>query len=152
MEKKKRQEQAKSNVLSNNRPIGTTLPVATSLLKPEAYNAREIKARMNSKQGIEKRKYYQDRHGTQELPPLKPGDHVRVTPEPGSKEWSAAMLVGHHTSPRSYVVAVGHRRIRRNRVAIMRTDSLKSHTELQKSQADSVHHPEPAPPCIEAHY
>ena len=40
-----------------------------------------IKARM--KHGKDKQKYYHDRQGTKELPPLRSGDHVRVKPEPG---------------------------------------------------------------------
>ena len=87
------------------------------------------------KYGKEKLKYYHDRRGTKELPPLKPGDFVRVKPETGSKEWKAATVVQQHTSPRSYVVDVEGRRIKRNRVAL-RTDSPKSHSGYQSCHAN----------------
>ncbi|KAL9964615.1 hypothetical protein ACROYT_G028278 [Oculina patagonica] len=91
--------------------------------------------------GKEQQKYFYDRHGTKDLPPLKPGDPVKVKPEPGSKEWRAATVVQKHALPRLYVVDVGGRRIRRNRVA-RRIDSAKSHAEYQKCHPNSVQQPE----------
>jgi len=64
--------------------LRTTLPIARGLLEPETHSIQKIKARM--KHGKDKQKYYRDRQGTKELPPLRSGDHVRVNPEPGSKE------------------------------------------------------------------
>ena len=107
------------------RRLRTTLPIARSLLKFEAYNRNEVKRRM--KNCKEKPKYYHDRHGVKKLPTLQPGDHVTIKPEPGSKEWRAATVVQHHTSPRPYIVDTGDRRLRHNRVAL-RTDTPKSHT------------------------
>ena len=49
---------------------------------------------------------------TGELPSLKPGDHVRVKPEHGSKEWKAVTIVQSHASTWSYVVDTGGRRNR----------------------------------------
>ena len=63
--------------------LRTTLPMATGLLKPETYNAQEIKR--SFQKAKDKQKYHYDCHGTRELPPLKPGDHVRVKLEHGSK-------------------------------------------------------------------
>ena len=110
--------------LSMGRRLRTTLPIARGLLEPETHSTQKIKARM--KHGKDKQKYYHDRQGTKELPPLRSGDHVRVKPEPGSKEWRAVTVVQKHALPRSYVVEVGGQRIRRNRVAL-RNDSTKSH-------------------------
>ena len=110
--------------LCMERRLRTTLPIVQDLLKPEAYNSREIKRRM--KDAKQRQKYYYDRRGTKEQPCLKPGDHVRVKPNPGSREWRAATVVQGHTSPRSYVVDTGGQRIRRNRVAL-RTDTEKSY-------------------------
>ena len=76
--------------------------MATGLLKPEIYNAQEIKR--SFQKAKDKQKYHYDRHGTRELPPLKPGDHVRVKPEHGSKEWKAATVVQSHASLWSYEV------------------------------------------------
>ena len=132
--------------LSMGRRLRTTLPIARGLLEPETYNIKEVKARM--KHGKEQQKHFYDRQGTKDLPPLKPGDPVRVKPEPGSKEWRAATVVQKHALPRSYVVDVGGRRIRRNRVAL-RIDSAKSHAEYQKCHPNSVQQPEPCSgnPC-----
>ena len=88
---------------------GITLPIACGLLELEAHNIKEIRARM--KYGKDKLKYYHDRRGTKELPPLWPGDFVRMKPETGSKEWKAAKVVQQHASPRSYILDVGGRRI-----------------------------------------
>ena len=128
--------------LSMGRRPRTTLPIARGLLEPEAYNRQEIRARM--KHSKERQKYYYDLQSTKELPPLRPGNHVRVKPEPGSKVWRAATVVEEHTSPKSYVVDIGGRRIRRNRVAL-RTDSSKSHMGFQKCYTDTILQPEPDP-------
>ena len=49
-----------------------------------------------------------------------------------------------HASPRSYVVDVGGRRIRRNRAAL-RTDTSRSHAGFWKRHANSIPEPEPDP-------
>ena len=98
--------------------------MAAGLLKPETYNAQEIKT--SFQKAKDKQRYHYDRHDTRELLPLKPGNHERVKPEHGSKEWKAATVVQSHASPRSYVLDTGGRRIRRNRVAL-RTDRPESH-------------------------
>ena len=67
--------------LTMGRTLRATLPIARGLLEPEAWNIQDIKARM--KYSKEQQKYYFDRHCTKELLPLRPGDHVRVKPEPG---------------------------------------------------------------------
>ena len=92
-------------------------------------------AMLASIHGKEKLKYNHDRRSTKELPPLKPGDFVRVKPETGLKEWKVATVMQQHTSPRYYIVDVGGRRIRRNRVAL-RTDSPKSHAGYQSCHAN----------------
>ena len=133
--------------LCMGRRLRTMLPIARGLLKPEAYNTREIKRRM--KEGKQKQKLYHDRHSTKELPPLKPGDHVRVKPEPGAKKWKAATVVRRHTTPRSYVVDTGDQRIRRNRVAL-RTDTPSSYTGYQKRHTNTGQQPEPDTPSTHA--
>ena len=69
--------------LCMGRRLRTTLPMASGLLKPETYNAQEIKR--SFQKAKDKQKYYHDRYGTRELPPLKPGDHVRVKPNRGQR-------------------------------------------------------------------
>ncbi|KAL9983139.1 hypothetical protein ACROYT_G005271 [Oculina patagonica] len=83
--------------LSMGRWLRTTLPIARGLLEPETYNIKEVKARMNNAK--EQQKYVYDRQGTKDLPPLKPGDPIRVKPEPWSKEWRAATAVQKHALP-----------------------------------------------------
>ncbi|CAB4027030.1 Hypothetical predicted protein, partial [Paramuricea clavata] len=80
----------------------------------------------------EKQTYYHNRHGTKELSPLKPGELVRIRPEPGSKLWRQATVVDHHSSPRSYIVDTGQRKLRRNRVAL-RLDSGRSAVEVAEN-------------------
>ena len=96
------------------------------------------------KYSVEQQKYYYDHQCTNELLPLRPGDHVRVKPEPGSKEWRAATVVQQHASPRSYAVDVGGRRNRRNRVAL-RTDTSRPHAGFWKRLANSILELEPDP-------
>ena len=85
------------------------------------------------------------------MPPLKPGDFVRVKPEMGSKEWKAATVVQQHTSPRSYIVDVGGRRIRRNRV-VLKTDSPKLHAGYQSCHANIEEaETDPEKPCVVPH-
>ena len=81
----------------------TTLLIVQELLKPEAYNSREIKRRM--KDAKQRQMHYYDQRGTKEQPCLKPGDHVRVRPDPGSRQWRAArpyittVLCSRHRGP-----------------------------------------------------
>ena len=126
--------------LCMGRRLRTTLPMASGLLKPETYNGQEIKR--SFQKAKDKQKYYHDRHGTRELPPIKPGDHVIVKPEQGSKEWKAATVLQSHASPRSYLVDTGSRRIRRNRVAL-RADRPESHAGYQRRNAITLQQPEP---------
>ena len=126
--------------LCMGRRLRTTLPIAPGLLKPETYNAQEIKR--SFKKAKDKQKYHYERHGTRELPLLKPGDHVRVKPEHGSKEWKAATVVQSHASPLSYVVDTGSRRIRPNRVAL-RVDRPESHVGYQRRHESTLQQPEP---------
>ena len=121
------------------RRLRTTLSITTGLLKPETYNAQEIKR--SFQKAKDKQKYHYDRHGTRELPPLKPGDRVRVKPEHGSKEWKEATVVQSHASPRSYVVDTGSRGIRRNSVAL-RADRPESHAGYQRRHASTLQQPE----------
>jgi len=102
--------------LSLGSRLRTTLSTTRSLLEPKTHSTHKVKAR--AKHGKDRQKYCHDRQGTKELPALRSGDHVRVKPEPGSKEWRAATVVRKHYLPRSYVVEVGGQRIRRNRVAL----------------------------------
>ena len=120
--------------LSMGRRLRTNLPMARSLLEPEAHNRNDIRRRLRHVK--EKQTHYYNRNGTKELVPLKPGEHVRIRPEPGTKLWRQATVVDHHSSPRSYIVDVGNQRLRRNRVAL-RLDARESTVEPE----DKKEHP-----------
>ena len=122
--------------------LRTTLPTAKSLLKPEAHNSQEIKRRM--KEAKDEQKYYHDQRSAKDLPLLKPGDHVRIKPNPGFKEWKAATVLEQHTSPRSYTVDTGERRLLRNRVNL-RKDSAKSYMGYCARHPSVIPDPAPAP-------
>ena len=121
--------------LCMGRRLRTTLPMATGLLKPETYNAQEIKR--SFQKAKDKQKYHYDRHGTRELPPLKPGDHVRVKPEHGSKEWKAATVVQSHASPRSYVADTSSSRI--SRITCRLSAALCKHTPAARTRSRTRH-------------
>ncbi len=117
--------------LCMGRRLRSNLPMAQSLLEPEAHNLSEVKRRMTVMKDKQKVNY--DR-GTKELPPLKPGDTVRIRPEPGSKVWKPATVVEKHNTPRSYIVDTGERKLRRNRVAL-RSDSKLSNAAKPSFQS-----------------
>ena len=89
------------------------LPAARSLLKPKLHDQQEIK-RHFKKEKDNQTKYYNQKAG-KDLPVLKPGDPVRMSPLPGTNQWRPATILKHHTSPRSYVVECQGRKYRRNR-------------------------------------
>ena len=89
------------------------------------------------------RTHYYNRSGKKEFAPLKPGDQVRIEPEAGSKLWRQATVVGHHTTPRSYIVNTGTQILRRNRVAL-RCDlggPKRSTESIGKRITDGDHQP-----------
>ena len=103
-------------------------PDSTPFVRARSIN--DIKRQMHHAK--EKQTYYHNHHGTKELSPLKPGKHVKIQPEPGSKLWRQATVVDHHSTPRSYVVDTGQRKLRRNRVAL-RLDPGRSAVEVAES-------------------
>lgn len=107
-----------AQLLMGRRPRNI-LPAASSLLQPKSYNNKEVKQHLHLEKA--KQKYYYDSRGTKELQPLKPGQSVRMAPLPGHPTWSPAVVVKHHSSPRSYVVESGGRKYRRNRFHLRST-------------------------------
>ena len=90
----------KSNLLTK---ISNSLP-----------NSEEIYNSLKTRQ--EQQKYYHDQHArTTELPPLIPGQQVRIQ-HPELKHWSPAVVVSTAETPRSYVLRNSSGNlIRRNR-------------------------------------
>jgi hypothetical protein len=101
-----------AQLLMGRRPRNT-LPTAKSLLIPSSYNRQEVKRRLDFEKT--RQKYYHDERSGAELPPLKPGDHVRMSPMPESKVWQPGVVLQHHETPKSYIVQSGQRVLRRNR-------------------------------------
>ena len=102
-----------AQLLMGRRPRNK-LPTTRSMLQPTSYNRHEVNRRLAFAKV--RQKYYYDRSGTRELPPLYPGQHVRIAPQPGTKEWTPGVVESHHSTPRSYVVqSADGRRYRRNR-------------------------------------
>ena len=111
VEEKRKQEQSASRLQSHPHPRDRLVSIS-ALHGPQAKDhltngnwsteTQEIKRRFQKAK--DKQKYHYDHHGTRQLPPLKPGDHVRMKPEHGSKEWKAATVVQSHASLWLYVV------------------------------------------------
>ena len=101
-----------AQLLMGRRPRNT-LPTSRTLLNPASYNRQEIKQHFNLEKA--KQKYYHDQPSTKEFTRLELGQPVRMAPLPGSKSWHSAKVIGHDSSPRSYIVESDSRRYRRNR-------------------------------------
>jgi predicted aspartyl protease len=91
------------------------LPAARQLLAPNSYCHDQVRQTLQTEKN--KQKHYYDRSSVRPLPPLVPGDPVRMSPLPGSDSWLPAKVVQRHRSPRSYVVECSEngRKYRRNR-------------------------------------
>ncbi len=80
-----------------SRRLKTTLPVKKSLLLSE--NATQVKNALDKCKLTQKQNY--DRRCSQELPPLKIGQKVRLQKD---KVWVPATVVSKHKTPRSYII------------------------------------------------
>jgi transposase InsO family protein len=80
-----------------SRRLKTTLPVKKSLLLSE--NATQVKNALDKCKLTQKQNY--DRRCSQELPPLKIGQKVRLQKD---KVWVPATVVSKHETPRSYII------------------------------------------------
>ena len=74
-------------------------------------------------------KFYHDSKSASDLPPLLPGDQVRMALSPGSKRWNPAIVVKRHVSPRSYIVESGGHKYRSNRRHLRRSTEAANATE-----------------------
>jgi hypothetical protein len=92
-----------------SRYIRSGLPVTTETLRPLNVDAHDT---LQKRQEVAK--LYYDK-GTKPLPDLQPDTPVMVrTGE--QKRWQPGHVVGHHSTPRSYLVDNGRNILRRNRV------------------------------------
>ncbi|XP_062574568.1 uncharacterized protein K02A2.6-like [Saccostrea cucullata] len=102
-----------SQLLMGRRPRNT-LPAASDILRPKGQNHDIIKQSLQSAKDKQKTAF-DIKNRSKELLPLYPTDPVRIMPQQGGKEWVPGTIVRHHEAPRSYIVQVGNRRLRRNR-------------------------------------
>ena len=100
-----------AQLLMGRRPRNK-LPASKKLLQPKPYNTEEVKKRFAKAKANQQ--HYYNTHAGEDLPSLKPGDPVRMSPFGGSNKWLPATVVDLH-SPRSYVVEHNGRKYRRNR-------------------------------------
>ena len=73
-------------------------------------------------------KFYHDSKCASDLPPLCPGDQVRMARSPASKIWNPT-IVFKHVSPRSYSVESGRHEYRSNRRHLRRSTEAANTTE-----------------------
>lgn len=132
--------------LLTGRRFRNTLPIADDLLKPTAYNQKEIKQRFKIRQ--EKQKHYHDKPSTKPFKPLQPGESVRMTPLPGSKDWKPAVVIEKHKMPRSYILESNGTKYRRNRSQIKQSTELANKStigfEPEDIYEDNIYKPDDA--------
>jgi hypothetical protein len=137
--------------LLNSRRFRTKLPIASELLKPKSYDLKEIQGKLDKSKNKQKLNY--DRKAGQDLEVLLPGDPIRMAPLPGSKQWIPGRVVGHHNSPRSYIVECKGRRYRRNR-RFLRLSTYADYQHYKNKQPTTCPGPEvtnvPVPQTPEA--
>ena len=108
-------EQSPAELLMS-RKLRAKLPMAKHLLKPKSQPLNEVNQRLKARQLRQKAAY--DR-GTKRLSSLQPNDSVRIR---NGSEWSPAVVVEQHKSPRSYIVVTPNgTQLRRNRYHLMPT-------------------------------
>ncbi|ELU00790.1 hypothetical protein CAPTEDRAFT_190623 [Capitella teleta] len=117
------------------RQIRNTLPTLPENLKP-AWPADDIVRRRDEERKTKSSDYYDKRHGVVPLLELKSGQRVFV---PDRKE--LGVVIGANETPRSIMVQVGNRVIRRNRHDLR---VLPTALNLPVSEEDSSGSPVPA--------
>lgn len=149
--------------LCMGRRMRNKLPMARALLKPQTLNIPEIRQQMDK--GKETQRFYHDRNAKYDLPALKKGDPVSMTPLPGTKEWLPATVVAKHDNPRSYIVEYRGHKYRRNRKDLRtstheanegikprfiqrRTPRVPTSDSARQQQPEMATAPEPASPTI----
>ena len=82
-----------AQLLMSRRPRNK-LPAARQMLQPKTVDIKDVKQR-NTVEKATQQKYF-DRKAGQDLPALKPGDPVRMSPLPGTNKWLPATVLDHH--------------------------------------------------------
>lgn len=91
-----------AQLLMGRRPRNV-LPTTSAILRPTPYSSQEVRRYLTMEKA--KQNYYHDKSSDRELTPLQAGEPVRIAPYPGNRKWTPAVVVEHHSMPRSYVVS-----------------------------------------------
>lgn len=122
----------------NNRGYQSNLPGVPT---PETDIGRITKA-LQSRQ--DRMKSYYDHHASRQLPPLSPGDSVRVL-DPRDQLWKMGSIQ-REVAPRSYVIAMDSgSMLRRNRRHIRAAPLHVVNRDVEVEMDDSCHEGDPAP-------
>lgn len=109
------------------RHLTNKFPSRRELLTPTAYNCQDIMQRLNQQKA--NLKFYHDSKSASDLPPLRPGNQVRMAPSPGSKMWNPAIIVKRRVSPCSHIVESGQHEYRPNRRHLRRSIEAANTTD-----------------------
>ena len=121
-------------VLLNNRNYRSNLPFCQDRAQLSYGTALQTRQ--------DKQKFFHDRKGARELPPLCPGDHVRMF-DHKKRFWVPAEVIRHADSPRSYEVKCMNGGVyRRNRVHLRNTQ--EKHQRESDAEDDAVEMSPPA--------
>ena len=118
----------------------TTLPVAENLLQPRAPNGRTIQRHLQQKREQQKNSY--DRSAAPPRPDLRPGDTVRVQTPSGYKK--LGVVKAKLNQPRSYLVTVDGKDLRRNRRHLLLVNENALPHEDNDLLEAPIHLPQPA--------
>ena len=124
-----------------SRMLRDRLPASSAQLMPAIVDAR---LQLEQKQQQEKRQYDMD---AKEMPPLSPGDSVRVQK---GRTWVPAQVIRvDDTNPRSYIVSCNGSHLRRNRRHLLYTPRIPPPRAYDPVLFDDDDHEEAeAPPVI----
>jgi len=98
------------------RQIKGRLPTSAKLLRPRIVNARPL---LLERQQEQKRQFDKN---SKPLPPLRPGDSIRVLRK---GKWVPGVVKATHSAPRSYIVSCEGSDLRRNRRQLLSTPNVR---------------------------
>jgi hypothetical protein len=130
-------------------PVDYTIPAPCQLLSGRKFKTNlitrikhnvsfrdEVQDRLQDRQDTQK--FYHDRHGAKELPPLVTGQRVNIQNN-NTGNWSPALIKSTCSEPRSYEVELpGGRIVRRNRKHLRTVNSNQPRQEYRKEKMSSM--------------
>lgn len=118
------------------RRIRTSLPTATSNLRPKIPEDKSVRER-EKERIIQQKRNYDKHHGTRQLRELVPGEEVWIV-----DKRTTGTVVRKDSSPRSYIIETAKGQLRRNRfqlspLAISHMDDLQDVSTQQDAETAS---------------